>query len=986
MHKKAYLMKYKLIPLLLLLFSLLGCNSLPQIKNTTLQSLELNKPSQLKLQLDSELGDIQLAIRPNHITTEYQQALPQVPRAFLLLDNGQQLIVQGNVLRLQHEKQLISELKFPTTLSKITHREAYFLVADDAGVLYQVHINNQQLELNKQWKLSHSIDYLTANFAASYQGELSLFDEDNTLIYKINIPFNALDCVQKYCYLATDSGVQVVELADSGRTLQHALFSVAGAVSDLKVVQQTLYLAGEMGLTIVDASTPTQLQWLASNNKFGSAQQVRVGEFFTLLRSQSGHYHVVDTGMPKQPIWQSSFIGPKEGAFAIQQMSAWLVDDFELQRLNIADATLPILNHSGINLGGSRRVQLRDNTLYVADWFSGLHLYDISNPATPRHSGNVHTPGSSKGVWLDGDYIYVGDDDHGLQVVNLNNLQVIHEVATRGLAYTMDRVGDLLYLADHRGGFHLIDISNPEKAQIVGGHDTPNKVWSIQAYKHYALVTDDQSGVLIFDVSDPTQPQQVAQYQPGGFAEDIVIRDDIAYVAFFDDGLHILDISNPLQPVQLAHLATPGNARGIYLQDDLLYLADWYAGLQIIDIQQPAKPHWLGGLDTQGAAWGVVVQGDYAYIMDWWGGIQTVDVSKPSQPRQLHSYHAQDRLADIALNKGYVYLAAGGGGLQVFDVNNSQGPIWTTAFALSGQSEQVIIADDTAYISHFPGGISVVDIRDPFYVKLIDYQPLPSAIKQLTLNNGQLLALDSTGQLTAWLAEPGTALRMIEIEPEINHIAALGDSDNWPLLINQQRGIELLNPKDLQMVGTLVGNFQQALLRDEVLYTLTDEQLFIAQLHNTHIQPVSRWRLKQKIHDIQLVGKILYLSGDDSVLALDVSEIEQPRLQHIYPRSNQAGAIAIGENALFAAGDLRLSTAPLLPDVELKASARQVTLTVEKGYELGSYDLLMRNAEGEQKRYQNVFEIKRAKGKRINFTMEDLQKVMQESMNKPGDI
>ena len=963
--------------------SLLGCNNLPEIQQLQPQKIPLGEAATLTLQLDSKIGGAHIAVRPNHLTIKSQQQLDIQPSALLILNNGAQLFPQGNTLLLQQEQHLLSQLKLPGIIQHIALSENTLLIADNNQQLYRVSIDHQQLKLSQQWSLPHPVDHLGAYFAASRQGELSLLNNQNVQHYTLPTPYQAIACVPNHCYLATPQGVEIIKFNASKPSQKMGLFSVAGAVNDLKIIKQNLYLAGAMGFTILDISQPKAPQWLASNNKFGPADKLVVGEQFSLLRNAQGRYHLIDTQMPMQPIWQSSFNGPIESPFALHKTHAWWVDDRQLQKLDLTNATLPTLNHSGINLGGSRRVQLRDNTLYVADWFSGLHRYDVSNPTSPRHSGNVHTPGSAKGVWLDGHYIYVGDDDHGLQVVDLNTLQVVHEVPTTGLAYTMDRVGDLLYLADHRGGFHLIDISEPEAAAIVGSHDTPQKVWSIQAYKNFALVTDDQSGVLIFDVSDPAQPRQVAQYQPGGFAEDIIVQGDLAYVAFFDDGLHILDISNPLQPTQLGYLPTPGNARGLYLKDNLLYIADWYAGLQIIDISDPRQPQWQGGLDTQGATWGIVVNGQYAYIMDWWGGIQTADISNPQQPRLLTSYHAQDTIVDIALNKGYAYLAAGKGGLQVFDINNSQGPIWTTALNLSGKSNQIVIKDATAYISHHPGGISVVDISDPFYAKLISQHSFSQSIKQLTLQGKRLLALDSTGHLSTWQAPPGKPLQQASTHPSTEKYQALGNSDHWPLVINSQGGVELLDPQNLHTLSTLPGNFQQVRLARETLYALSDQQLFIAQLHDTHIQPVSRWALNQPIHDMQLKENMLYLSGDESVLALDVSLPNQPTLQYIYPRSNQAGAIAIGNGALFAAGDSLLATTPLLPSIQQQHDPQRTTLTLPFSYPLGRYDLVIRDNTGAEQHYQNAFSVEMPKGKRVTFTLEDLKKMIKEQKGVP---
>ena len=128
---------------------------------------------------------------------------------------------------------------------------------------------------------------------------------------------------------------------------------------------------------------------------------------------------------------------------------------------------------------------------------------------------------------------------------------------------------------------------------------------------------------------------------------------------------------------------------------------------------------------------------------------------------------------------------------------------------------------------------------------------------------------------------------------------------------------------------------------------------------------------------------MLYLSGDESVLALDVSLPDQPSLQYIYPRSNQAGAIAIGNGALFAAGGSLIATTPLLPPMQQQQHDQKLTLTLPSSYPLGRYDLVIRDSTGAEHHYGNAFSVEMPKGKRVTFTMEDLQKMIKEQKGVP---
>src|SRR3970040_2599652 len=92
---------------------------------------------------------------------------------------------------------------------------------------------------------------------------------------------------------------------------------------------------------------------------------------------------------------------------------------------------------SDITKGGyARKLFITGHYLYLADWHSGLHIYDITYPYKPVHFTNIYTPGSPKGVFVQGNIAYVGDDDHGLQVIDISNpiaSKIISKYPTQGL-------------------------------------------------------------------------------------------------------------------------------------------------------------------------------------------------------------------------------------------------------------------------------------------------------------------------------------------------------------------------------------------------------------------------------------------------------------------------------------------------------------------------------------------------------------------------
>ncbi|HFE31862.1 MAG TPA: hypothetical protein ENJ17_00975, partial [Gammaproteobacteria bacterium] len=557
---------------------------------------------------------------------------------------------------------------------------------------------------------------------------------------------------------------------------------------------------GPGGLQVFDARDPHRLRWLGSHAKRGPIHGLSTAGTRAWVGVGERSLLSIALGNPELPAAGDALrLDAPLVDLAAEGDIVFAATTAGVQRLDFATPAVTAVSPEGVTLGGSRRGVIRDDILYVADWFSGLHLYDVRDPMNPRHLGNYHTPGSSKGVTLYGDYALVGDDDYGLQIVDIRDphrphgvaeLSWVSEFSTLGLAYTMKRIGSTLYLADHRGGFQIIDLSDIEHPRILGALDTPGKSWAIDVSGHTAFIADDDDGLLIVDVSDPAQIGLVGQFNPGGHAEDVVVRDGLAYLALFDNGLFIVDVSDPANPRQLAHLDIPGNARGIELVGDLAYVSGWESGLQVVDIRDPRVPRIIGHFDTDGAAWGSVVQGDIAYVLDWWGGIKVLDIGEPARPAYLTRYQARGTLQQLRHAGGYLFAASGAGGLQVFDINNPLNPIWATGADLPGEALDLWLEDGHTYVASGDAGVTVIDTRDPFYARIDGRLDTPGRAHLIRAHDGYLFIADADAGLLVADARDPARPRLISRQP-------MAIDDLWL----DDDGLYIAGPEGLQLLS-----------------------------------------------------------------------------------------------------------------------------------------------------------------------------------------
>lgn len=790
-----------------------------------------------------------------------------------------------------------------------------------------------------------------------------------------------------------DKGLIALDLARPKNPAVIGHFTTQGEASDLWLDQDIAYLADDaLGLTVVNVQNPRQMTWLGSNNKFGPARQLSPQDGHILVRGERGRLALLDISQPSQPRLISLFEAGS-AARSVQYFGdvALVVDDLGLQWWNTKNAQMPAMNSAGSNLGGSRRVELRDNIAYVADWFSGLHLYDISNTLAPRHLSSLHTPGSAKGVLLMDNYAFVGDDDHGLQVVDISNAsapRLLASLPTAGLAYTMRRAGNLLYLADHRGGWNIIDITRPAEPKLLVNVDTPGKAWSLELYQHYVYIADDRTGMLIYDVANPQHPQQVGSFDPGGYVEDVLIRGQTAYVALFDQGLYILDLADPVKPVMVSHLPSYGNARGMALEGDMLYLADWDAGLLLIDVSKPATPVIRGHFDTSGSAWGVAVQGGNAYVMDWWGGFKVVDVSQPVSPQLVSEYHLRGALDHISLHQGYAYVAGTGAGLQVFDVNNPDGPIWMAGIDVNGDVSAMVAGPGRVYLATRSGGLALVDIDNPFQPVLLARHDLAVEAKKLRVSGGLLYLLDTQGAIQVWdMNEDLNPKRLAYLSGAYRDF----DVSGAQLAVVGTQGASLLDmsapavPRVLANVPAANDVNKIALMADRLYLwgDLSGLRIFVRNAQGSYAES-GHYALQDVIVDIQASGDQLILSSQRSgLLVLDILDASNPWLHQNYPLAAQAGRVAANDQAFFMVGGERLLSARRLPALATQVEGEKMTVQIPKGLPLGHYDLLLEGPDGAKKVMNDAFEIMLKRGGKSSFTLEQFNHKLKDMRQPP---
>ncbi len=127
------------------------------------------------------------------------------------------------------------------------------------------------------------------------------------------------------------------------------------------------------------------------------------------------------------------------------------------------------------NLAYSQFLYDAVNSSFIARWYEGRCLtnesvgnytfigdgeyfkfLDISNPTIPVCTDSLKTPGVVQKIVILDTIAYIADGVGGLRIIDISNINAIHELGsynTSGYTNSVSILGDYAYLADGRGGF-----------------------------------------------------------------------------------------------------------------------------------------------------------------------------------------------------------------------------------------------------------------------------------------------------------------------------------------------------------------------------------------------------------------------------------------------------------------------------------------------------------------------------------------------------
>lgn len=511
---------------------------------------------------------------------------------------------------------------------------------------------------------------------------------------------------------------------------------------------------------------------------------------------------------------------------------------------------------------GSYAVAIANERLYFGSG-NQLIIADASTPGRLREISRLRLPYLVRDVRVAGAYVYVANDAGGLRVIDATDPVEPTEVASVSFDDRVDAVdiqGNHAYVAARSAGLHVLDIANPDEPQKVGHYPTEDQVAGVAVDGSYAHVAAVYDGHRILDVSDPTQPREVGFAIRGsydqGYAWDVAVDGNHAYVANVEIGLRRVDITNPadaaptVEMLQTVHYTNDNRYRAdvldrpaaVEVANGFAFVADQNAGLRVVDLSDPDTLRLVGTADTPGRALDVAVSGNTAYVADQYAGIRVIDVSDPFAPEEIGFWDPDQHAVQVTLADGTLYLADQQNGLWSLDPA-SPPAVTPTGFYHFPELSTFGVDGARAVVGNRKRALRLLDLSDP-------QQPR------------------TRGTLT--LPAPATDV----------HLAG-----SYAYVTAQERGLRVLdvsNPDAPRELAGYVPDREQPPQADATFRYYPD--------------PSSAWA-------ITVSGGTAFVSFDDGIHVLDLSDPTRPRRIGRYDHTERAMQTTVRDGLLFAAFD-----------------------------------------------------------------------------------
>jgi len=319
------------------------------------------------------------------------------------------------------------------------------------------------------------------------------------------------------------------------------------------------------------------------------------------------------------------------------------------------------------SLSSPGKIYLKDKNLFVNETGKGIHLFDNSNPSSPKPLGFLSIPGNYDLAIL-GNILYV-DSYVDLVMFDVSDLANIKEInRLEGFFKNYNTMG---FYSDPVKGI-VTTWKKTATVSIQENNCSPSQLqnWGGMLYENGIAVPQNYAS-NVSTMAAPTNPSTGVS----GSMSRFTIAKNFLY-AIDGSTMAVVDINNPTQPQRKVDQALLTWPETLFPNGQNLFVGS-RAGMSIFDLASPDQPVLLSTYEHIYSCDPVVVKDKYAYVTLYNGDIchmntnelQLIDITNLKAP-QLYTKYSMTNPHGLGIDKNLLFICDGSDGLKIFDASN----------------------------------------------------------------------------------------------------------------------------------------------------------------------------------------------------------------------------------------------------------------------------------------------------------------------------
>lgn len=395
---------------------------------------------------------------------------------------------------------------------------------------------------------------------------------------------------------------------------------------------------------VLDISDPTNVRRLGAIDSVGGWDIHLSGPFAFIsgFQTHKWEFTIVDLQDSANPHVVSSCRTPSNnyGVWADWTSDwAYVADMTGLAVINTTNINLPVLDTVVLKADLAQDVWVDANRAYVADYFAGLRVLDVSDPSQPVELGGIDSLSysSSEAVAVRDSFAFLGwmPPDVLRSVCVLDPTHPVMAGGVRGDTVPVPKalaVRDTLLLLAGRFRFQIVNVARPRSPVLVGScvlSGTPTNLWLTDTIAF--------ASKYVVNVTNPALPVSLGTLPTTSTA--VAVRDTFLFAPELFDSMSVFSIASITSPRKLTSLVLSGGHfynTGIELVDSLLYVGGNI--LHVVDVTDPVHPVEVGSWQPPREIRRLQYDAPYLYAACMEGGVCILEstltgVTEPEVPK-----------------------------------------------------------------------------------------------------------------------------------------------------------------------------------------------------------------------------------------------------------------------------------------------------------------------------------------------------------------